>query len=204
MSLFCVIEGLDGAGGGTQTKLLVRFLHKHGRETVVLSYPNPKSPIGKIIYDYLNKKAEFSPDVQMALYGTDMALDREKIHAALQAGKVVVADRYYLSTLAYQCGVKGVPLKKALEFAELMRLPVPDVVIYLDVSPETSIKRKSGEQKILDRHEEDKALLTKVRAAYKSLAKNNTFAKEWAVVDAEKSIEEVAADVQRIVLSKLK
>lgn len=201
--MFVVLEGLDGSGGGTQTKRLVKTLHKHGRETVVLSYPNPKSPIGKIIYDYLNKKAEFSADVQMSLYGTDMALDREKIQAALQAGKVVIADRYYLSTLAYQCGVKGVPLDKAIEFAKLMRLPVPDVVIYLDVRPETSIKRKSGENKTLDRHEEDKAFLTKVRDAYKKLAKNKVFAKEWATVDAEKSIQQVAADIQRIVMSKL-
>jgi dTMP kinase len=201
--IFIVLEGLDGAGGGTQTKRLVKFLHKHGRETVVLSYPNPKSPIGRIIYDYLNKKAEFSADVQMSLYGTDMALDREKIQAALQAGKVVVADRYYLSTLAYQCGVKGVPLDKGLEFAKLMQLPVPDVVIYLDVRPETSIKRKSGENKTLDRHEEDKALLTKVRDAYKKLAKANIFAKEWITVDAEKGIQQVAADIQKIVMGRI-
>lgn len=203
MSLFCVVEGLDGAGGETQTKRLVELLKNKGKEIVVLSYPNPESSIGKVIYSYLNKEINLKPDVQMALYVADFALDREKINAALQSGKVVVADRYFLSTLAYQCGVKGVPLEKALEFAKLMRLPVPDVVIYLDVSPETSIKRKSGENKTLDRHEEDKTLLAKVREAYQTLAKNKTFGKAWFVVDGEKSIQEVAADVQKIVLEKI-
>lgn len=203
MSLFVVIEGLDGSGGETQTKRLVEFLHSRGKETEVLTYPNPKSPIGKIIYDYLNKKIEMSPDVQMCLYATDMALDREKINASLQKGKIVVATRYFLSTLAYQCGAKGVPIEKALKFAKLIELPVPDIVIYLDVSPETSIKRKSGENEKLDRHEEDRVFLAKVGEAYQNLAKNKVFAKEWVIVDAEKNIEEVAARVQKIVLSKL-
>lgn len=201
--IFIDIEGLDGAGGGTQTKRLVEFLHNRGMRTVVVSYPNPNSPVGKIIYDWLHKKFELSPDVQMALYTTDFALDREKINEALKQGRIVIGDRYFLSTLAYQCGAKGVPLENALEFAKIMALPVPDIVIYLDISPETSIKRKFGEKNTLDRHEGDKKLLVKVRKAYQRLAKDNVFAKEWAIVDGEKSIEVVAADIQKIVLSKL-
>lgn len=204
MSLFIVLEGLDGSGGETQTERLVEFLHSRGKETEVLTYPNPKSPFGKIIYDYLNKKIELSPDAQMSLYATDMALDREKINAALQQGKIVIATRYFLSTLAYQCGAKGVPLEKAVEFANMLKLPVPDLVICLDISPQTSMKRKFGEHKKLDRHEESKALLAKVREAYRNLANNKVFAKEWVVVDSEKSIESVAAEVQKIVLGKLK
>lgn len=207
MSILIVFEGVDGAGGETQTKLLVKFLLSRKKETEVLSYPNPESPIGKIIYDYLNKKLELSPNVQMSLYATDMALDREKIITALEKNKVVIANRYFLSTLAYQCGAKGVPLKRGLEFAKIMNLPVPDIVIYLDISPETSLRRKFGEKKRqnkkLDRHEEDQAFLAKVREAYKNLVKEKVFAKEWAVVDAEKNIEAVATDVQKIVLEKL-
>lgn len=201
--MFVVIEGIDGAGGETQTKRLIEFLHSREKETEFVNYPNPESLIGKIIYDFLDKKIDITPDVQFSLYATDMALDRERINAALRAGKVVIADRYLLSALAYQCGAKGFSLERGLEFAKLLNLPVPDIVILLDISVGTSIKRKSGENKKLDRHEEDKAFLEKVREGYQNLAKNKIFAKEWVVVDGEKSIEDVASEVQKIVLDKL-
>lgn len=201
--MFIVLEGIDGAGGETQTRLLVEFLEKMGIQTKVLSYPNPESPIGKIIYDYLNKRFELSPDVQMSLYATDMLLDRESINAALKDDVVVIANRYFLSTLAYQCGVKGVPEKDGLDFASLMRLPVPDLVIFIDISHETSVRRKYHEKGNLDRHEEDKDFLKRVRESYLNLVDKKIFTNEWIVVDGEKSIEDVAAEIREIVAGKL-
>ena len=133
-----------------------------------------------------------------------MAKDREKILNALKDGKVVIGDRYFTSTLAYESLTKGFGLEKGLEFAKLFNLPVPDLVIFLEVNPKTSIKRKFGEKKSLDRHEEDKKLLGKVKESYHTLIKDKVFAKEWIVVDGEKSIEEVAKKVQEIVISRLK
>lgn len=203
MSSFVVLEGIDGAGGETQSKRLIEFLNKQGKETVTLSYPNPDSPVGKIIYDYLNKNIDLEPDIQMVLYVADFALDREKISDTLKSGKIVVANRYFFSTLAYQCGAKGVSMEKAIQLAKSLKLNVPDLVICIDISPETSIKRKMGEKANLDRHEEDKQLLGKVRKTYQQLAKDGTFAKEWVVIDGESSIEEVADDVQKVVLGKI-
>ena len=82
--MFIVIEGIDGSGGETQSKKLVEFLEAKGREVVTLTYPNPESPIGKILYDFLDKRIELKPDVQAALYVADFALDREKIADAIQ------------------------------------------------------------------------------------------------------------------------
>jgi len=200
--MFIVIEGIDGSGGETQTDRLVEFLENKGKGVLHLSYPNPDSPVGKVIYDYLDKKNDFSPEVQMALYVTDFALDREKINEAEETGQVVVANRYFFSTLAYQCGAKGVDTTKTMEFAKTMKLPKPDLVIYLDITPITSLKRKMGENNNLDRHEEDKVLLEKVRNIYLSMAKDNIFAGKSVVINGENSINEVTADIQREV-SKL-
>jgi len=201
--LFVVIEGLDGSGGETQTRHLVEFLKNKGRESVVVSYPNPDSPVGKVIYDYLEKRIELRPDEQMGMYIIDFALDREKIRKALEEGKVVIANRYLFSTLAYQCGGKGVKMEKAMLLAQAMDLPLPDIVLLLDITKETSIARKSRENDSLDRHEEDAELLGKVRDVYKNLADQKTFAKEWFVLNGEKGIAEITSEIQQIVSAKL-
>lgn len=201
--LFIALEGLDGSGGSTQARMLAEALAAKGREVLTVSYPNPDSPIGGLIYEYLDRKHEFSPGVQAALYIADFALDRERIAEALAAGKVVLANRYFFSTLAYQCGAKGFPKDDALRMAEALRIPVPDLVVLVDISPQTSMRRKFGENRKLDRHEEDTPLLAAVREVYTQLAKDGVFAREWAVVDGERSIEEVAADVRNAVLGRL-
>ncbi len=194
--MFIVIEGLDGAGGETQAKRLEGFLSDKGKDVVMLSYPNPDSPIGKVIYEYLNKSIELSPEVQMALYVADFALDKEKIEDAKSSGKIVVSNRYFFSTLAYQCGAKGVDTDEAIDFANTMGIPEPDLVIYLDITPVTSKKRKIGENNNLDRHEEDDDLLAKVREAYIKLAKEDTFAKKSVMINGEKGVNEVTAEIQ--------
>ena len=195
---FIVIEGIDGAGGETQSKLLIKHLAEKGKEVEFFSYPNPNSPVGKLIYEFLNKKFELDPSVQFLLYTSDFLLDKKKILSAIENNKIVVSDRYFTSTLAYQC-TKGYPLEKGLELARLLELPVPSLVIFLDISAETSMKRKLKEKKTLDRHEEDKIYLENVRGTFKRLIKDKIFAKDWVIVNAERSIEEVFADVKRVV-----
>ncbi len=202
MGFFVVIEGIDGAGGETQSKLLKEFLEKKGKKVELVKYPDYEGPIGKLIHDFLHKKFDISPEVQFCLYASDMVKDKEKIEKALKEGKIVIADRYLTSTLAYQT-LKGFPLEKGLEFAELFELPTPDLVIFLEILPETSIKRKFKEKNDLDRHEANKDFLRKVNESYHRLIENQIFAKEWVVIDGEKSIEEVAKKIQKIVLSKL-
>lgn len=201
--MFIVIEGLDGSGGETQTEKLIEFLKSKGKDVVVLSYPNPDSPVGKLLYDYLDKKFDLPVDVQMFLYEVDMALDKEMIGKALEEGKIIVANRYLQSTLAYQCGAKGVPKRDALTVAETLGLHVPDLVIYLDISVDTSMKRKFGEHNKLDRHEEDGVLLEKVKNTYGELAKESVFSKEWVIVDGEKNIDEVSEKVIEAVSGKI-
>lgn len=201
--LFIVIEGIDGSGGETQTKRLIEYLESKDREVITLSYPNPESPIGKVLYDFLEKRIDLKPEIQAALYITDFAMDKAKIADAIQKGKVVISNRYFYSTLAYQCGANGVPMDKAMKLAETMELHVPDLAIHLDISTETSMARKKKEKGELDRFEEDKELLDKVRKTYKQLAAEKTFAKEWFEIDGERKIDEVAEEIQRLIEERL-
>ena len=113
----------------------------------------------------------------------------------------MICDRYFSSTLAYQ-GLRGFSIKKALELARRFKLPKPDLIIYLKVSPEVSMSRKYKEKKDLDRNEADKKFLKKIWDSYEKLIKGKIFSK-WVVIDGEKSIEEVFSQIKKIVNEKL-
>ncbi|OIO43996.1 MAG: dTMP kinase [Candidatus Nealsonbacteria bacterium CG_4_10_14_0_8_um_filter_35_10] len=196
-----VFEGIDGAGCETQVKLLFDYLKRQGKSVERLYYPDYEGPIGKLIHQYLHKQYEFSVDIQFLLYFTDFIKDREKINQWIGEGKIVICDRYFSSTLAYQ-GLRGFSIKKALELARRFKLPKPDLIIYLKVSPEVSMSRKYKEKKDLDRNEADKKFLKKIWDSYEKLIKGKIFSK-WVVIDGEKSIEEVFSQIKKIVNEKL-
>jgi len=199
---FIIFEGIDGAGCETQVKLLANYLKKQGKLVEKLYYPDYKGPIGRLIHQYLHKKYEFSVDVQFFLYFTDFIKDREKINQWIEEGKIVISDRYFPSTLAYQ-GLGGFSIKKALELAQRFKLPKPDLIIYLKVSPEVSMSRKYKEKKDLDRNEADKKFLKKVWDSYEKLIKGKIFSK-WVVIDGERPIEEVFEEIKKIINQELK
>lgn len=191
-----VFEGIDGAGAETQGKLLYNFLRKQEKSVERLHYPDYERPIGRLIHQYLHKQYEFSVDVQFLLYFTDFIKDKEKINQWLNEGKIVICDRYFSSTLAYQ-GLRGFPIKKSLELARKFKLPKPDLIIYLKVSPKVSMNRKYKEKKNLDRNEADKKFLGKVGDFYKKLIKGRIFSK-WVVINGERPIPIVFKEIKKI------
>lgn len=199
---FIVIEGIDGAGGETQTKLLTEFLKNNGKNVLQISYPDYSGGIGNLIHEFLHGKHNFSADVQFALYAADMVKDKQKIFESLASDQIVVANRYLTSTLTYQ-SIAGFETEKGIIFAENFNLPKPDVVIYIDIDSETSMKRKFGEKNSLDQFESNKQFLEKVRARYLELANKKVFANKWIVIDGKKSIEEVAKEIKEIVLKNI-
>ena len=176
MGLFIVFEGIDGSGCETQSKILKDFLYR---------------------------RSDPPKDVVFLLFALDQLEDKEKILKAIKDKRFVISARYFTSNLAYQT-VNGFPLKKALSFVELMEMPKPDLVIFLDVPPEIGAKRKKGEKDVLDRYENDLDLQKKVVENYKKLIREKVFAKEWIALNGNRSIEAVAKDVQKIVLERMK
>ena len=194
---FIVIEGINGSGGETQSRRMVSYLREKGIPAERIHYPEYGHPIGDAIRDYLFGKYEPSPITLFLLYSSDMAKDSEKVRRMLAEGKWVIADRHFPSTLVYQCAVmKAMPIENALRFAEILGIPKPDAIIYLRVSVETSMKRKMGENKELDRHESDHEFQSRILRAYEELSGRSVFGK-WAGIDAEKGIEEVFEDIRK-------
>ena len=192
---FIVFEGIDGAGVETHGKLLTDHLRSKDFKVERVYYPDYEGPIGGMIHNYLHSCFDFSPAVQFLFYTADFVKDKERINKWLKEGKTVISDRYFSSTIAYQ-SIQGFPLKKSLQMAEILELPKPDLIIYIDVSPKVSMERKLKEKNSLDRNESNEKLLKNVGSFYKKLAKSKTFA-EWAVVDGEQAIEDVFEEIKK-------
>lgn len=202
MGLFIVLEGIDKGGKKTQGELLKKILEEKGYEVTVVDYPDYTRPIGQIIFKYLHKEFPFPKDSVWQFWALDQIQDRETIQKCQDdLKKIFLAVRFCHSNFAYQ-GVNGISLESMLEYYEKFKVPVPDLVILVDISPEESMRRKHTIKN--DRYEENLEFLGKVRKKYLQFSKENVFAKEWAVVDGEKPLEDVARDIQRIVFSKLK
>ncbi|MDD3292840.1 MAG: dTMP kinase [Candidatus Pacebacteria bacterium] len=195
---FIIIEGIDGCGGETQTRLLSDFLLKQGKEIKELTYPQYDKPIGQLIHNFLYEKYDLSPEVQALIYFSEFVKDKEEIKKDIDEGKILISDRYFTSTLVYQ-GLRGVELEKLISLSNLFDIVRPDMCIYLKISPETSRKRKSKEkQGDLDRNERDLELLKNLVNVYDKVAKNNLFCK-WEIINGEQSIEEVHNQIIKLI-----
>jgi dTMP kinase len=197
---FIVIEGIEGCGKGTQTKILSDFLNKKGINVITKKYPEYGFPIGELINNWLySKEYDFNPEAQTLLYFADFIKDKEVLENYLKNGKVIVSDRYFTTTIIYQ-KIKGFPLEKMLQLANIFDLRKPDLTIYIKISPETSFERKMKQKGIkdMDRHEKDKKFLYSLYENYEEMSRNNIFCK-WTTVDGERPIEETSKDLIKIV-----
>jgi dTMP kinase len=196
---FIVLEGLDGSGGSTQSNLLKEFFEKENIPHVFVKSPEYKTGIGQSIRDYLDGKLNLKPEEAFLLFAMDVLNSVPMIKEGLEKSKIVIADRYITSTIAYQCA-NGFSFENALKFVKLHKYPEPDAIIFIDIKPETSMERKMKEQGKLDRHEKDLKFLRKVRELYQKEIKENVMGK-WFIVDGEKDIKEVHKNILKIINS---
>jgi dTMP kinase len=196
MSLFIAFEGLDGAGLSTQSNLLKNFLREKGYE-VILTKEQTDAAIGGLIRSILKREFSASLLTLQLLFTADRAYHLQtEIEPALKQGKIVITDRYLFSTIAFGA------LEIDFEFLKMInsKFRLPDITIFLDARPEVCRERLKKDRLQLQLFE-DVEKAKKVRENYLKL--QNEFP-NFFVVDANRSIEKVAKDVQKIVLAKLK
>ncbi|MCD6371197.1 MAG: dTMP kinase [Candidatus Aenigmarchaeota archaeon] len=196
---FIVFEGIDGAGAETQAKKLVEYLKQRDVDSLLLEYPDYQGPIGKLIKEILHGKYNFNVQAFTLLFIADFIKDKEKVEKALNEGKIVIGNRYFTSTLVYET-VLGFDRERMIGIAEALNMPKPNLAIYIDISPNTSVERKKKEKSELDKHESNLDFLEKVRNTYIYSVEKNVWTK-WVKVDGEKSIEEVFKDVLSVLFS---
>ncbi len=196
-----VIEGLDGAGGETHSNFLRNWFTKKGLKNIRIESPNLSTPIGQAYDRYLHEKFGMDADAIFLLCACDVIMNMSLIEKAKKENFFVIADRYITSTVAYQ-GANNFPFEKALKFIELMGFPEADAILYIDISPETSMKRKQKEKGSLDKHEKNKQFLTNVREYYMKEIENNVLG-QWFVIDGERTIEDIQKNIIEILSKKL-
>jgi dTMP kinase len=198
--VFLSFEGGEGSGKSLQAKALTELLQKRGREVVLTREPGGTAAGERIREIVLHaQEIALGPEAQVLLYSTARAQNvREVILPALEAGKIVVADRFFDSTMAYQGYGHGVSLEQirgvtALACGDL----VPDRTFLLDIPVDVGLGRSGWRaQSKWDRFEVlDTAFHTRVREGYLRLAASEP--KRWAVIDANRDEDSIARDVRR-------
>ena len=196
---FVVLEGLDGSGGSTQSNLLKEYFEDKHVPSVFVKSPEYETEVGRAIRDYLDGKVKLKTEQAFLLFATDVLNSVPKIKEGLEEDKVIFADRYITSTIAYQCA-NGFSFGNAMKFVKSHQYPEADVIIFIDIKPETSMERKMKEHGKLDIHEKNLEFLRKVREFYMKEIKENILGK-WIVIDGERSKEEIHKNILKIINS---
>jgi thymidylate kinase len=192
--LFLALEGMDGAGKSSQISLLAEYFHKIGKHVKTIHFPRlNQKPYGEMIAAYLRGEyggmATVHPKLSALLFALNRQQSADEIRESVANGRVVLADRYVLSNVAYQ-RAKIADIHAADEMAHwleslefgFLNVPRPDLTLFLDVPPEFSLSRLTADRKGEDReylqgkediHEADALFQRRVRDEYLSLAKQN-------------------------------
>ncbi len=203
--MLITFEGPEGSGKTTQARLLAEHLRGKGCQVVLTREPGG-TPIGdqirRILHDPDN--VEMAPWAEVFLYTASRAqLVAEVIRPALAAGKVVICDRFYDSTLAYQGYGRGLDLETLWQITRIATGGlVPDLTLYLDIQPDEGLARRllgGGEWNRMD--QEALAFHQRVRAGYLELAGMEP--ERWVVIDAARSIQDVRQEIAAVVEARL-
>lgn len=198
---FIVLDGPDGCGKSTQSKLLSEWINSQGTETV--SFRDPGTTIiGEKIRDILldTSHEKMTTRTELLLYMAARAqLWQECIAPALSAEKCVILDRWLSSTCAYQGYAGGFGMQNVIKIAaDSLERPWPDLTIILALDIKTAAGRLNSE---LDRMElKGDTYHQKVIEGFIELARNR---EDVVTVDSSQQINKVHDDVKKIIMSKL-
>ena len=191
--MLIALEGLDQSGKQTQAEMLRDRLKHEGHRARLVSFPDYGTSIGEEIARALQNERDYGPDVMQLLYIANRYERRPDLQRWIDAGLILVCDRYIASSVAYG-EAQGLD---AAWLAEIQKfLPTAWLTILLDIAPETAVQRKAVDR---DRYERDLAMQARVRDSYRRQAA----AGAWAVIDGERSKTAIADDVFSAVAQRL-
>jgi dTMP kinase len=160
-------EGLDGCGKSTQVAALAGALRAAGHETVATFEPTD-GPTGARIRAMARSGKPLAPEEELRWFVEDRrAHVRDTIGPALAAGRVVVTDRYFLSTVAYQ-GARGLDWRRILAESEA-EFPLPDLVLLLEVEVAVGLARTRARGGAAEGVFEHAELLERVAAIFRAI-----------------------------------
>eukprot|EP00735_Rhodelphis_limneticus_P014664 TRINITY_DN8730_c0_g1::TRINITY_DN8730_c0_g1_i1::g.23840::m.23840 TRINITY_DN8730_c0_g1::TRINITY_DN8730_c0_g1_i1::g.23840 ORF type:complete len:226 (+),score=30.59,sp/P23919/KTHY_HUMAN/49.28/4e-70,Thymidylate_kin/PF02223.12/3.1e-45,AAA_28/PF13521.1/0.00044,AAA_14/PF13173.1/0.05,AAA_14/PF13173.1/8.3e+02,KTI12/PF08433.5/0.071,MobB/PF03205.9/0.25,MobB/PF03205.9/1.3e+03,DUF463/PF04317.7/0.18 TRINITY_DN8730_c0_g1_i1:63-740(+) len=188
-----VLEGVDRSGKTTQVKMLVEELVSQGKKAELMCFPDRTTQIGQMINAYLTNSAEISDQAIHLLFSANRWEHATKINKLLESGTTVFCDRYAFSGVAFSAA-KGLP--RAWCKGPDVGLPEPDLVCFLELTPEQAASRGGFGQ---ERYEK-KELQEKVLSEFHALAAETP---HWRTIDAARPVEEIYSELKQAVLDTI-
>ncbi len=197
-----VLEGVDGGGKTTVCESVVERLRSDGHEVVKLTEPTRESHWGQEIRER-SALGELTPEEELELFLRDREWHiKNKIQPALNAAKIVLMDRYFFATGAYQSASTGLHWREILRRnREEIHAPEPDIVFILDVPVRVGLERVTSRELTLNQQFEQHDRLVKVRQAYLEMVSQDSA--RFSVIDATKNLEEVVDEVYQQIIESL-
>jgi dTMP kinase len=202
MSIFITLEGGEGAGKTTQIKLLNESLSSQGHPIMLTREPGGTSLGEKIRSLILGSEEIKDPLIELLLLTAGRVDHINKlIKPALHDGKIVISDRFFHSTIVYQCLVKGL---SRVTYDKISQAAIgnfkPNLTFYLDIDPLVAKQRLMHRGNKANHYDaKDIAFYEKIRSAFLSLSKEANF----YVIDASRPPQEVHAQIMQILLKYL-
>ena len=205
LRLFITLEGPEGSGKSTQCQLLAGHLASLGHDVLRVREPGGteiSQQVRQILMNMKNKS--MFPTTEFLLFSSARAqLVHEKIRPHLDGGGIVICDRYYDSSLAYQGYGHGIPLETIRTVTALATDSLaPDLTLLLDIDPERGLRRRQTDGAEWNRLD-DYALAfhQRVRQGFLELAAAEP--KRWRVLKADRGVEEVQEEVRSVVMKAI-
>ncbi|HOF65195.1 MAG: dTMP kinase [Bacillota bacterium] len=204
--MFITLEGPEGSGKTSVTKILIAELTKRGYDVLFTREPGG-TPIAEQIRDIILDKKNTLLDAraEALLYAASRRQHlKEKVWPALEEGKIVICDRYLDSSLAYQGGARGLGVNEVLNINLFATEgSYPDLTLLFDVDPEIGLRRikKNRSYEINRLDLEELTFHQKVRQTFLELSIK--YKDRYRIIDASQELNCVANDALKIVLDKL-
>lgn len=196
--LFITFEGIEGCGKSTQANLLYDFFQSKKMECVLTHEPGGtdiSEKIRELLLDNMNK--EMFPLTELFLYFASRSQHTsQKIKPALETGHIVISDRYFDSSIAYQGEGRSIPKKTLIEINNFATSGlIPQITFLIDLPVEVGLERLSKKDRI---EEEAVEFHDRVRGAYLTLARENP--ERIKILDGTKSVENIHKEIVNIVM----
>lgn len=196
--LLLTFEGIDGSGKSTQARRLNEYLQEHGHETLLVREPGGTELSEQVRSVLLQPDLNVHPMAELLLFSAARTqLVAERIRPALDEGQIVICDRFYDSTTAYQGAGRGVADPEWLQsfHHRVTDGLVPDRTYLVELDPETARTRRSDDTATGDRMEaENDDFYSRVAEAYDALADENPT--RIRRLDGHRSIEDLHASIR--------